>query len=73
MNNCKNYKTDNGDTWVIGGSLKILEGAKVEGLDVNKHEPLDAPANIEAESVEGVVNYINNTLLPLFKAAGITK
>lgn len=73
MNNCKNYKTDNGDTWVIGGSLKILEGAKIEGLDVNKHEPLDAPANIEAESVEGVVNYINSTLLPLFKAAGITK
>ena len=73
MNNCKNYKTDNGDTWVIGGSLKILEGAKIEGLDVNKHEPLDAPANIEAESVEGVVTYINNTLLPLFKAAGITK
>lgn len=73
MNNCKNYKTDNGDTWVIGGNLKILEGAKVEGLTVPLHEPLDAPANIEAESVEDVVTYINNTLLPLLKAAGITK
>lgn len=28
----KNYKTDNGDTWVIGGKLIVEEGATVEGL-----------------------------------------
>ena len=28
----KNYKTDGGNTWVIGGKLVIEEGAEVEGL-----------------------------------------
>lgn len=32
MNSCKNYKTDNGDTTVIGGKLKFKTGATVEGL-----------------------------------------
>jgi hypothetical protein len=31
-NTCKNYKTDGGDTTVIGGKLEILEGAMVTGL-----------------------------------------
>ena len=30
--NCKNYKTDGGDTTVIGGKLVIEEGAQIEGL-----------------------------------------
>lgn len=29
----KNYSTDGGDTWVVGGKLKIEEGADVEGLN----------------------------------------
>ena len=29
----KNYATDGGDTWVIGGKLVVEEGAEVEGLD----------------------------------------
>ena len=28
----KNYATDGGDTWVIGGKLVVEEGAEVEGL-----------------------------------------
>ena len=28
----KNYSTDGGDTWVIGGKLVVEEGAEVEGL-----------------------------------------
>nr|DAG53991.1 MAG TPA: hypothetical protein [Caudoviricetes sp.] len=31
--NCKNYFTNGGDTLVIGGTLKVETGAKVEGLD----------------------------------------
>ena len=30
--NAKNYATDGGDTWVIGGKLKVEDGATVEGL-----------------------------------------
>ena len=30
--NCKNYETDNGNQWVVGGTLTILEGATVEGM-----------------------------------------
>ena len=30
--NCKNYKTDGGNTLVIGGKLVIEEGATVQGL-----------------------------------------
>lgn len=29
----KNTHTDGGDTWVIGGTLKVEAGATVEGLD----------------------------------------
>ncbi len=29
----KNYNTDGGDTLVIGGTLRILDDATVEGLD----------------------------------------
>ena len=29
----KNYSTDGGDTWVVGGKLKIEDGAEVTGLE----------------------------------------
>lgn len=29
---CKNYSTDGGDKWVVGGVLAIEEGAEVEGI-----------------------------------------
>lgn len=32
MVNCKNYKTDGGNTWVVGGTLVIEEGATVRGV-----------------------------------------
>jgi len=28
----KNYSTDNGDTWVVGGKLVIEEGAEFSGF-----------------------------------------
>lgn len=31
MNNCKNYRTDGGDTTVIGGKVVFEEGSKIEG------------------------------------------
>lgn len=31
MHNCKNYRTDGGDTTVIGGKVVFEEGAKIEG------------------------------------------
>jgi len=33
-NTCKNYKTDGGDTLVIGGNLQIEAGASVTGIAV---------------------------------------
>lgn len=30
--NCKNYETDGGNKWVVGGTLKIEEGATLEGM-----------------------------------------
>ena len=30
--NCKNYKTDGGNTTIIGGKLKLEEGATLEGM-----------------------------------------
>ncbi len=32
MANCKNYKDQNGDRLVIGGTIVIKDGAKIEGL-----------------------------------------
>ena len=29
---CKNYKTDGGDKWVVGGTLEIATGASVTGM-----------------------------------------
>jgi hypothetical protein len=32
MYSCKNYKTNGGDKWVVGGTLEIKEGASVTGM-----------------------------------------
>ena len=40
--NCKNYKTDGGDTTVIGGKLVIEEGATVQGGSFSQLEPASA-------------------------------
>lgn len=32
-NSTKNYSTDGGDTFIVGGKLVIEDGAEVEGLE----------------------------------------
>ena len=46
MNSCKNYKTDGGDTTVIGGKLVIGNGAVLEGFAANQANSVavDVPA-----------------------------
>lgn len=42
--NCKNYKTDGGDTLVIGGKLVIEDGATVQGGGFDQLAPATADA-----------------------------
>jgi hypothetical protein len=49
--NAKNYGTDGGDTWVIGGRLVIEDGATVEGLEGGGTYTLPAAA---ADKLGGV-------------------
>ena len=64
----KNYHTDNGDTWVIGGKLVIEEGAEVTGLG-------DTPAaeNQTASTATTVAGLKEdfNALLEKLKTAGL--
>ncbi len=49
----KNYSTDNGDTWVIGGKLVVEEGAEVEGLGGGSGVEYTLPT-ASAETLGGV-------------------
>lgn len=42
--NCKNYMEDGGDTWVVGGKLKLEDGATLEGLADATTSPATAAA-----------------------------
>lgn len=72
MNNCKNYRTDGGDTWVVGGKLKIETGAQVEGLPASSLPQLDKQANSTATDVTGIVADFNSLLAKL-QSAGYMK
>ena len=67
MNNCKNYRTDGGNTWVIGGKLEIEAGAEVAGLPVSEKQ-----ANSTASDVAGIVADFNSLLAKL-QSAGLMK
>ena len=54
MATSKNYRTDGGDVWVIGGKLVIEEGATVEGLSSTALSKLDPVPNSTAEDVESL-------------------
>lgn len=58
----KNYETDGGNTWVVGGTLTIEEGATVEGLPQG-----DAVANATEDTVVTQLN----ALLASLRAAGV--
>ena len=74
--NAKNYRTQGGDRWVIGGSLEIQEGASVTGLP---SAAADSPgivrsaANQAASAAADVaaLTAVFNTLLAALKTAGI--
>ena len=67
----KNYATDGGDTWVVGGKLIIEDGAEVEGLDGGAG--VSVVANLPASTATAVAALKNdfNALLIKLKNAGI--
>lgn len=72
MATSRNYKTDNGDTWIIGGKLVIEKGAKVEGLPSAEVPQLDSQTASEATDVETLKSDFN-ALLTKLKTAGLMK
>ena len=70
---CKNYSTDSGDTWVVGGRLVIEEGAEVEGLNGSGGGSNAALENQTASTATAVAGLKNdfNALLNKLKNAGI--
>lgn len=69
MNNTKNYKTDGGDTWVVGGKLVVEDTAEVDGL-IGITTPAENQADSVAEEISELVADFNGLLLKL-KTAGI--
>ena len=70
----KNYSTDEGNTWVIGGRLVIEDGAEVEGLDgAGSGRKTGAVENQSASTATAVAALKNdfNDLLIRLKNAGI--
>jgi len=70
----KNYSTDEGNTWVIGGRLVIEEGAEVEGLSGSGGSGSDAAAeNQSASTAAALLELVSdfNALLNKLKNAGI--
>ena len=69
----KNYSTDGGDTWVIGGKLVIEDGAEVEGLNSAGQTGGAAADNQAASNATAVAALKNdfNALLIKLKNAGI--
>ena len=70
---CKNYSTDGGDTWVVGGRLVIEEGAEVEGLNGSGRGSNAAAENQTASTATAVAGLKSdfNALLNKLKNAGI--
>jgi len=69
MNATKNYSTDGGDRWVVGGTLEILPEAMVTGLGGRL-----TPAAFQADAVTTDVSVLVmnfNALLSKLKEAGL--
>lgn len=59
MPTSKNYKIDEGNTWVIGGKLVIKNNAEVEGLpstDVPKITKTDDSTAMDVETLKNDFN-----------------
>ena len=72
MATSRNYKTDNGDTWVIGGKLVIEKGAKVEGVPSATVPNLGSQEESKATDVE-TLKADFNALLTKLRKAGLMK
>ena len=66
MYNGKNYSTDGGDTWVIGGKLTIVDGATLEGIGKQAAAVADCSGTAVAD-----VKTTLNALLAALRTAGI--
>ena len=65
MNTCKNYSTDGGNTWVIGGKLKVESGANVEGVVTKAAtvEKIETPGSATAEACATKINAMIDALI----------
>jgi len=67
----KNYSEQGGDKWVIGGTLEVLEGATIIGLEgVSSFTPAAAVEESSAESYAEINTTINQIITAL-KNAGL--
>ena len=62
--NTKNY-SENGDKLVIGGTLELLDGAKLSGFPVAEHQAASAATTIADLKADF------NSLLKKLKSAGL--
>jgi hypothetical protein len=63
--NTKNYCEQDGEKWVIGGTLELLPGAEVIGLPVAENQAASTAGTISAMKDDF------NALLAKLKAAGL--
>lgn len=73
--NCKNYFTDGGNTLVIGGTLKVEEGAEVSGLSGGtpaasvKVTAAKLTADAEGKITGGTLSLSDGTSVPVTVAS----
>lgn len=72
MATSKNYKTDDGNTWVIGGKLVIERDAVIEGQNPVLDRKIENQPQSKAEDVETLKKDFN-ALLNKLKIAGLMK
>ena len=68
--NCKNYETDGGDTWVVGGTLVIQAGSIISADDIQADAIVKPTTGttIDVESRAAI-----DAIIDVLKALGITK
>lgn len=66
MYNCKNFSDNGGDRLVIGGELKVLDGAVVTGVIPAATAveaiatPTEATASVCAEKINAIITALQN-------------
>lgn len=72
MATSKNYKTDDGNTWVIGGKLVLERDAVIEGQNPVLDRKIENQPQSKAEDVETLKKDFN-ALLDKLRTAGLMK